>query len=117
MNSANHTPVVFDEPTRFRRAFSGLDYHDSLHSSHTEVSQNDPYGYLLRLNSATESSMKIQEAWESYKSEVDYGIFPIDLPKVAACIASNYPSNYIMWPSGTTHLTLMFNNRPCIKDC
>ena len=93
MNSANHTPVVFDEPTRFRRASSGLNYHKSLQNKDTGLDQNDPYDYLLRVaNSATESSTKIQEAWASYKSEVDYGIFPIDLPKVAACIASNYPA-------------------------
>ena len=42
--------------------------------------------------SARTSSQKIQEAWNAYRTEIDYGIFPLDLPKVAACIESGYPA-------------------------
>ena len=34
----------------------------------------------------------MREAWAAYRSPVDYGLAPIDLPKVAALIASDMPT-------------------------
>ena len=36
--------------------------------------------------SAKSSSRRIRKAWSDYETNVDYGIVPMDLPKVASCI-------------------------------
>ena len=93
VNSALHTPVVFDEPSRFRKDESGADYNIRPPESSAIESNSDSYQYLMRVSqSARTSSQRIQEAWNSYRTEVDYGILPLDLPKVAACIESGYPA-------------------------
>jgi uncharacterized protein (DUF1501 family) len=42
--------------------------------------------------SARDSSAQVREAWHAYRSPVDYGIVPLQLPKIAACIAAGMPS-------------------------
>ena len=50
-------------------------------------------GFLRAVNqSAQSSSARIQAAWKNYKTQVDYGIAPMDLPKVAACIDAGLPT-------------------------
>ena len=36
--------------------------------------------------SAKSSARRIRKAWSEYETNVDYGIVPMDLPKVASCI-------------------------------
>ncbi len=92
VKSRGQTPVVFDDPERFQRdGFVGerslLDHVDSAQSD------NDSRHYLNTVaKSAQRSSSMIREAWAAYKTPVDYGIAPLDLPKVAACIASGLPT-------------------------
>ena len=93
VNSALHTPVVFDEPNRFRQDDSGASYDLRPSESPPVLSSSDSYQYLMRVaRSARTSSQRIQEAWHAYRTEIDYGVFPLDLPKVAACIESGYPA-------------------------
>lgn len=42
--------------------------------------------------SARSASARIRQAWAEYSTPIDYGIAPIDLPKVAACIAHGMPT-------------------------
>src|SRR6185369_6476728 len=42
--------------------------------------------------SAKSASAQVKEAWAKYKSPVDYGINPLDLPKVAALINAGMPT-------------------------
>jgi uncharacterized protein (DUF1501 family) len=84
-----HTPVVFDDPNRFVRN-GWLDGVPSIampdgHASELEKSPNEQYLEAVN-HSAQLSSARIRQAWNDYQSPVDYGIAPMDLPKVAACI-------------------------------
>lgn len=93
VKSRLHAPVVFDDPERFRRkAFAGaraaLDaippltrFRSAAHRQLSEVAQ-----------SAREGAALIRDAWAAYRSPVDYGIAPLDLPKVAACIDAGLPA-------------------------
>ena len=94
VNSKIHTPVVFDDPHKFQRdrwmsasesplsnfagaAFDGRSNRDYLHAIH---------------DSAEASSKLIRSAWQAYTADADYGVAPFDLPKVAACIDAELPT-------------------------
>ena len=42
--------------------------------------------------SAKSSSSRIRQAWNDYTPGADYGVVPMDLPKVAACISAGLPT-------------------------
>ena len=90
VKSKFHTPVVFDDPNRFQRH----SWMTAGSTSDVEVStQNKNHAFLRSVDqSAQASSQLIRQAWDSYKTDVDYGIAPMDLPKVAACIAAGLPT-------------------------
>ncbi|MCZ6887648.1 MAG: DUF1501 domain-containing protein [Gammaproteobacteria bacterium] len=96
VKSRLHSPVVFDDPERFhRKAFSQTrEILDELPMPDTDA---DTYSatrrYLSHVaRSARDGSVLIQQAWARYRSPIDYGIVPMDLPKVAACIAGGLPT-------------------------
>jgi len=85
VKSARHTPLVFDDPQRFQRDRWMSDIPADAITS--VASKNDARAFLRAVNqSAQISSQRIRQAWEAYQSPIDYGIAPMDLPKVAACI-------------------------------
>ncbi len=90
VKSRRHTPVVFDDPERFQRdAFSQERKILGSVTPQNTISQydNPTRRYLLNVaNSAQHSSRLIRQVWAQYETPIDYGIAPIDLPKVAACI-------------------------------
>ena len=92
VKSRLHTPVVFDEPDRFQR--NGFYESASLlGASASDARENPALAYLNAVAaSARDSSAKVREAWHAYRSPVDYGIVPLQLPKIAACIAAGMPS-------------------------
>lgn len=87
-----HTPVVFDEPERFQRLILAQE------RGVIEEVANGPTGNPARdyldmvARSATQASALVREAWANYKTSVDYGLVPLQLPKVAACIAAGLPA-------------------------
>ena len=92
VRSRVHNPVVFDEPDRFRR--NGMRPARALLD---HIGQPDPSNSTqMYLNdvakSAREASSLVRRAWSRYDSRVDYGLVPLQLPKVAACIASGLPA-------------------------
>jgi uncharacterized protein (DUF1501 family) len=92
VKSRLHTPVVFDEPDRFQR--NGF-YESAalLGASARDAHGNAGLAYLNAVAaSARDSSAQVREAWHAYRSPVDYGIVPLQLPKIAACIAAGMPS-------------------------
>ena len=94
VKSKVHTPVVFDDPDRFQRHrwMDGWKASDGA-SGHEVQTQNKNHAFLRSVNqSAQASSQLIQKAWSNYKTDVDYGIAPMDLPKVASCIAAGLPT-------------------------
>jgi uncharacterized protein (DUF1501 family) len=92
VRSRIHNPVVFDEPDRFRR--NGLQPERAMLDY---IGPSNPANATQRyLNdvalSANEASQLVRSAWAAYDSPVDYGIVPLQLPKVAACIAAGLPT-------------------------
>jgi uncharacterized protein (DUF1501 family) len=93
VRSRDHTPVVFDDPERFSR--KGFFQELPLFQHVTEAAEdpNPSRKYLLDVaRSARDASALVREAWARYRSPVDYGIVPVDLPKVAALIAAGFPT-------------------------
>ena len=93
VNSRLHAPVVFDDPDRFRRkAFASTRAAiDGL--PEPGDSANATRGYLRDVaRSAREGARLVRAAWSQYSSPVDYGIVPLDLQKVAACIDGGLPT-------------------------
>ncbi len=87
-----HTPVVFNDPMRFER--NGYAQSRSLLDTPGSIEgANESLQFLKRVAaSAQASSQSVRQAWANYKSPVDYGLVPVQLPKIAACIAAGLPS-------------------------
>lgn len=95
VKARGHAPVVFDDPVRFRRdSFAGEgDLLERLIAGSPRGEGNSSRAFLHQVAaSARAASRHIREAWQGYRTPVDYGIAPMDLPKVAACIASGFPA-------------------------
>ncbi len=95
VRSENHVPIVFDDPNRFQR--QGFDTQKQLLSnigvSEGQKAVNKTHDFLLQLSAgANDSSSLISTAWNDYKRQVDYGIAPTDLDKIAALIEHDMPS-------------------------
>lgn len=87
VKSGVHTPLVFDDPERFQRSY--WMNRVELSSDVNSVSQNANHAFLRAVDvSARLSATRIRKAWSDYTTSVDYGIAPMDLPKVASCIAA-----------------------------
>ena len=92
-----HLPLTFDDPQRFGR--KGLFEQRSVLDAAPEVltseanSANPSLGFMRDVaRSARDSSTRVREAWARYKTPVDYGIVPLDLPKIAALIDAGLPT-------------------------
>lgn len=93
VRSERHVPIVFDDPARYQReAFAeereALDRRPDV----GEV-ENPSRRFLMDIaRSATDSSAQVRQAWSNYNSPVDYGINPLDLPKVVSLIDAGMPT-------------------------
>ena len=93
VRARDHVPVVFDDPEKFGR--KGLYQERALLDRMPEMDQgpNASKKYLLEVaKSAREASQLVRDAWSVYKTPVDYGIVPVQLPKVASLIAAGMPT-------------------------
>ena len=93
VRSELHTPVVFDEPAKFARKgfFEEKGYFDKVPKP--DGGANPSRDYLLTVaQSANEAAVLVREAWAQYKSPIDYGLVPLDLPKVASLIEFGMPA-------------------------
>ena len=92
VRSRLHTPVVFDEPERFARN-GYAQSKELLDSNATADAGNASLAFLNNVAaSARTSSTLIRQAWAKYRTPIDYGIVPVQLPKIAACIAAGLPT-------------------------
>ena len=92
VRSATHTPVVFDDPERFQRqSWMPAEQAELSLAPLPETSRNRAFLRAVD-RGARASAESIRSAWQRYKTDVDYGIAPMDLPKVAACIAAGLPT-------------------------
>src|SRR5919197_3648390 len=93
VRSRDHTPVVFDDPARFSRKGFFQELPLLQHVAPTPADANPSRKYLVDVaRSARDASALVREAWARYRSPIDYGIAPVDLPKVAALIAAGLPT-------------------------
>jgi uncharacterized protein (DUF1501 family) len=97
VRARQHLPVSFDDPKRFNR--KGLFEERAVLDAPPEPGpqargEESPSLRFMRevALSARESSQRVREAWAGYKTPVDYGIVPLDLPKIAALIAADMPT-------------------------
>lgn len=92
VKSRLHTPVVFDDPEKFMREGFAQE-HPLLDSVADNAGGNPSRAYLNEVaRSARDASALVRKAWSRYKSPIDYGINPVGLNKVAACIAAGLPT-------------------------
>lgn len=94
VRSLRHVPVVFDDPERFARLTPAESRGLIDAASQPDASETNPSRRLLGdiARSAREASEKVRAACASYRTPIDYGILPVDLPKVAALIAAGMPT-------------------------
>ncbi|MCC7546432.1 MAG: DUF1501 domain-containing protein [Burkholderiales bacterium] len=88
-----HTPVVFDDPEKFVRKgfFQEREVFERIADAGAPA--NDAQRYLLEVaRSAHDASALVREAWSRYRTPVDYGVYPVDLKKVAALIDADMPT-------------------------
>ena len=93
VRSKLHTSLVFDDPNKFAREgfYQERDFFAGV--ADTGNVDNASRRFLLDVaRSAKSASALVKEAWAKYKSPVDYGINPLDLPKVAALIDAGMPT-------------------------
>jgi uncharacterized protein (DUF1501 family) len=93
VKSRGHVPVVFDDPERLQRK-GHFQTRPVLEQVTIQPADANPARKFLRetANSALEASALIRQAWSRYKTPVDYGIVPVQLPKVAALIDAGLPT-------------------------
>ena len=91
VKSRVHTPLVFDDPNRFQRNSWMGEGPSDMAGAAKDISANQDF-LLAVSESAKTSSSRIRQAWNNYTPGADYGVAPMDLPKVAACIAAGMPT-------------------------
>ncbi len=90
VRSRRQVPLVFDDPERFARQvpFESRGVIDrGATVAAGEVNASRRYLHDIAA-SARASSTLVREACANYRTPVDYGLVPLDLPKVAALIAA-----------------------------
>jgi uncharacterized protein (DUF1501 family) len=92
--SRKHVPVVFDDPAQFvRKTLHGqAGVIDAVSSAGASAEGSNAAWLRDIATSARESSAQVREAWQRYKTPVDYGLIALDLPKVASLIHANFPA-------------------------
>lgn len=93
VRSERHVPIVFDDPARFQRE-SFAEERDMLdRRQDIGAVENPSRRFLLDIaRSATDASALVRQAWDRYSSPIDYGINPLDLPKVVSLIDAGMPT-------------------------
>jgi uncharacterized protein (DUF1501 family) len=94
VRSGRHSPLVFDDPARFRRDGTDDEKHvlAGFGGEHTQPSTNSTLDFLsATARNAADSSDFVRQASAAYRTPVDYGIgnaFGGGLQRVAALIAA-----------------------------
>ena len=113
VKSRVHTPLVFDDPNRFQRNSWMGEGPSDMAGAAKDISANQDF-LLAVSESAKTSSSRIRQAWNDYTPGADYGVAPMDLPKVAACISCGFAhAACITSPCATTPLTLTWLSLRC----
>jgi len=96
VRSSRHSPLVFDDPARFRREGTDDEKQTLAALSHTRTTTNSTLEFLATTaQNATVSSDFVRQASAAYRTPVDYGVgggLGGNLQKVAALIAAGMPT-------------------------
>ena len=96
VRSEQHSPLVFDDPGRFRREGSDDEKHALAALSQMRTTGNSTLDFLTATaQNATESSELVRRAASTYRTPVDYGQgggLAGNLQRVAALIAAEMPT-------------------------
>jgi uncharacterized protein (DUF1501 family) len=96
VRSGKHSPLVFDDPARFRREGSDAEKQALVGLSKPRGTSNAMLEFLAgTAENAADSSDFVRQATASYSTPVDYGIgggLGANLQRVAALIASGMPT-------------------------
>jgi uncharacterized protein (DUF1501 family) len=96
VRSGRHSPLVFDDPARFRREGTDAEKSALVSLSGTRDTVNSTLEFLAETaRNGTDSSDFVRRASTSYRTTVDYGIgnaFGGGLQRVAALIAAGMPT-------------------------
>lgn len=93
VRSRRHLALVFDEPERFRREANFQEQALLDATPAPDTAANPAQRRMLDLaRSARDGAALVREAWRNYKTPVDYGIAPLQLPKVASLINAGLPT-------------------------
>jgi len=96
VRSGQHSPLVFDDPARFRRDGSETEKQALAELSHERSTSNATLEFLASTaHNAAESSDFVRQASSAYRTPVDYGQgggLGGNLQRVAALIAAEMPT-------------------------
>ena len=96
VRSGHHSPLVFDDPARFRRDGTEAEKGALVALSGARTTSNTTLDFLAETaRNGTDSSDFVRRASSSYRTTVDYGIgnaFGGALQRVAALIAAGMPT-------------------------
>jgi uncharacterized protein (DUF1501 family) len=112
VRSGKHSPLVFDDPGRFRRDGTEAEKKALDALSHARRTSNATLDFLgATARNATDSSDFVRQAASAYRTPVDYGIgnaFGGGLQRVAALIAAGMPTRlyYVVYQGNSfdTHV-------------
>ena len=96
VRSAHHSPLVFDDPARFRREGTDDEKHVLMELSRPRTTTNATLEFLASTaQNATESSDFVRQASAGYQTPVDYGVgggLGGNLQRVTSLIAAGMPT-------------------------
>lgn len=100
VRAANHVPLVFDDPDKFtRRIYHAEAAAMAAVDSRGDAEGNPALGFLFDIAaSASRSERLVREAWDAYRTPIDYGLVSWGLERVAALIAADFPTQVYYVP-------------------
>jgi uncharacterized protein (DUF1501 family) len=112
VRSGHHSPLVFDDPSRFRRDGTDAEKQVLAGLSHAAATSNATLDFLKSTAAnATESSDFVRQASAAYRTTVDYGVgggLGGNLQRVAGLIAAGMPTRlyYVVYQGNSfdTHV-------------
>jgi uncharacterized protein (DUF1501 family) len=100
VRSMNHVPLVFNNPDNFtRRMFFEEKTAAAAIDQRGNGSANAAQEFLFDIAaSANSSEQLVRDAWNAYRTPIDYGLVPFGLEKVAALVAADFPTKVYYVP-------------------
>jgi uncharacterized protein (DUF1501 family) len=96
VRSGRHSPLVFDDPARFRREGTAREKEVLAGLSQPRTTANSTLEFLAGMaQNATDSSDFVRQASAAYRTPVDYGVgggLGANLQRVAALLAAGMPT-------------------------